>query len=368
MRVRFERRSRAPIWFKVALPVAAVGLTFLLSSVLILLAHVNPFVAYYRMFEGALGSWLGISETFVKAAPLVLTGLAVAVAFKGRFYNIGAEGQLYSGALGATWIGMQLSGLPTFIALPVTTLVAMLFGAGWALIPALLKVKLRADDVVCTLLLNYVMTLLVGALVNGPWRDPVTNWPQSPDLPESVLFPILLPQSRLHLGVALTLAAVAIVWYVLQRTTLGFSIKTVGLNERAAAFFGIAPGKTIIIAALMSGALAGLAGAGELLGLHGHLIETLSPGYGFTGIIVAMLGALHPIGIVFSATFMAIVITGAGAMSRYTGVPSYIAGVIEGLSLISVLATFLLNDYRIRLDWRSPRQLAPAQDIPQEAA
>jgi ABC-type uncharacterized transport system permease subunit len=352
MRVRFEKRKQAPIWFKVALPVGAVILTFLLSSILILFAKVNPLVAYFRMFEGALGSWLGISETLVKAAPLVLTGLAVAVAFKGRFYNIGVEGQLYAGALGATWIGMQFSSLPVFVALPVVTCVAMLFGAFWALIPALLKVRLRTDDVVCTLLLNYVMTLLVGALVNGPWRDPVTNWPQSPDLPESVLFPVLLPQSRVHLGVAFAIAAVALIWYVLNRTTLGLSIKAVGLNERAAAFLGIRPGRTIVIVALISGALAGLAGAGELLGLHGHLIETLSPGYGFTGIIVAMLGALHPVGIVFSAIFVAIVITGAGAMSRYTGVPSYISGVILGLSLISVLALFLLNHYRVRFEWR----------------
>src|SRR3569832_354178 len=193
----------------------------------------------------------------VKAAPQVLTGLAVAAAFKGRFYNIGAEGQLYAGALGATWVGMQLGALPAPAAIVVVTLAAMLFGAAWALVAALLKVRLRTDDVVCTLLLNYVMTLLVGALVNGVWRDPVTNWPQSPDLPESVLFPMLLPQSRVHLGVAFAFVAVVVVWYVMQRTALGLAIKAVGLNERASAFFGISPARTIVIVALMSGALAG---------------------------------------------------------------------------------------------------------------
>jgi simple sugar transport system permease protein len=363
MRLRFEKRKAAPAWFKVALPVAAVTLTFVLSAALILLARVNPAVAYFRMFEGALGSWLGITETLVKAAPLILTGLAVAIAFKGRFYNIGVEGQLYAGALGATWIGMQLSALPAALAVPIVTVAAMLFGALWALVAAVLKVQLRADDVVCTLLLNYVMTLLVGALVNGPWRDPVTNWPQSPDLPESALYTVLLPESRVHLGVALTVVAVVLVAYLLHRTTLGLAIKAVGLNERAAAFFGIAPGRTIVIVALISGGLAGLAGAGELLGLHGHLIETLSPGYGFTGIIVAMLGALNPLGIVFSAVFVSVVITGAGAMSRYTGVPSYISGVMQGLALISILAMFLLNHYRIRVEWRR----RPAQPPPRLA-
>ncbi|MFH0802721.1 MAG: ABC transporter permease [bacterium] len=350
MRLNFEKRKNTPAWLKGVLALAAVLISLLLSSSLILWAGASPLEAYLEMFRSSLGNWLGLSETLVKAAPLLLTGLAVAVAFRARFWNIGAEGQLYAGALAATFLGLHQGSLPAPLAIPLAILGAMILGGLWALFPAWLKTRFRVDDVVSTLLLNYVFILFVGAMVTGPWRDKVTNWPQSAELPESFWFPVLLTHSRIHLGVLLALIAALFIWFLIGKTVLGFEIGAVGAGEKAARFAGIDIRRTFLLTALLSGSLAGLAGAGELLGLHHHLIEKLSPGYGYSGIVVATLGALNPLGAVFSALFVATVVTGADAMSRFVGIPSYIGDVIQGLALLSALALFFLAEYRVRVE------------------
>ncbi|MBI2466758.1 MAG: ABC transporter permease [Candidatus Rokubacteria bacterium] len=332
------------------LPFLAVFVALALCSVLVLWAGADLMTAYAALFAGALGSRFAVLETFVKTAPLILTGLAVALAFRARFWNIGAEGQLYAGALAATWFGLTFTQTAAWLLLPLLLAASIAAGGLWALFPGLLKARLRVDDVVTTLLMNYVMLYLVSALVDGPWRDPVSQWPQSPEIVEAAQLPILLERSRVHLGIPLALVCAALVWLLLSRTPLGYAIRAVGANPRAAEFGGIPTTRVVAVAAFLSGALAGLAGAGELAGIQFHLMEALSPGYGYSGIVVAMLGGLHPIGVVLAALFFGVINNGAQTMSRITGVPTYLVEVMQGVTLLTMLAALLLNDYRLR--WR----------------
>lgn len=345
---RLERRHPLPLWQQAILPLLSVLMALALCALLVLWAGVDLLSAYTALFAGALGSRFAVLETFVKTAPLILTGLAVALAFRARFWNIGAEGQLYAGALAATWFGLTFTGTPTGLLLPL--LLAGSFAAGglWALVPGLLKTRLKVDDVVTTLLMNYIMIYLVSALVDGPWREPVSQWPQSPDIVEAAHLPVLLERSRFHLGIPLAFLAAALVWLLLARTPLGYAIRVVGANPRAAEFGGIRTTRVVAVTAFLSGGLAGLAGAGELAGIQFHLVETLSPGYGYSGIVVAMLGGLHPLGVVLAAFFFGIVNNGAHTMSTMTGVPTFLVEVMQGVTLLTMLTALLLNDYRLR--------------------
>jgi simple sugar transport system permease protein len=222
-------------------------------------------------------------------------------------------------------------------------------GALWALLPAVLRTRFKVDDVVTTLLLNFILLYLMGALLDGPWKDPLSGYPDSPDIGMEAEFPTVPGLSRLHLGIAVALLAAPVVWFLMERTVLGFRIKAVGENPVAANYAGIRTGRVILAAAAVSGALAGLAGAGEVGGVHFQVMDDLSPGYGYTGIVIAMLARLNPLGVVPAAFFFAIIITGAEGMSRATGVPVFLADVIQGVSLLTMLAALLFTQYRLRL-------------------
>jgi simple sugar transport system permease protein len=224
---------------------------------------------------------------------------------------------------------------------------AAVLGALWAIIPALLKVRLKVDDVVTTLLLNFVMLYGVTALLEGPWRDPRSGYPNSPSIRYEAEFPIL-SGINVHLGVALALGAAIAVWWMMSRTTLGFSIRAVGHNPAASHYAGIKVGRVILVAALISGALAGLAGAGEVGGVRYQVTSDLSSGYGYAGIVVATLAELNPLGAVPAALFFAIIFNGAGTMARSTGVPIYLADVIQGVALVCMVAGRLFAFYRLR--------------------
>ncbi len=347
---RLERGHPLPLWQQALLPPVAVLAAFALGAVLIRWAGVDLLTAYAALFGGALGSRFALLETLVKTGPLVLTGLAVALAFRARFWNIGAEGQLYAGAVAATWVGLTFTETTAWVVLPL--LLAGSFAAGglWALIPGMLKARFRVDDVVPTLLMNYIMLYLVSALLDGPWREPVSQWPQSAEIAEAAQLPVLVARSRLHLGIPLAFLCAGLVWLLLSRTPLGYAIRVVGANPRAAEFGGIPTTRVVAVTACLSGGLAGLAGAGELAGIQFHLMEALSPGYGYSGIVVAVLGGLHPLGVVLAAVFFGIVNNGAQTMSRATGVPTYLVEVLQGLTLLTMLAALLFRDYRLR--WR----------------
>jgi simple sugar transport system permease protein len=287
-------------------------------------------------------------ETLVKAAPIAFTGLAVAVAFRAKFWNIGAEGQLLAGAMAAAFIGGR-QGLPGWSLVPLMILCGALAGALWALIPALLKTRFRVDDVVTTLLLNFIMFYLMMALVDGPWKDPLSGYPDSPDIRLEAEFPILLEGTRLHLGVLLAVLAAPLAWFLMRRTTLGFNIRAVGESATAARYAGIRIPVVIAATAALSGALAGLAGVSEVGGIHFQVMAGLSPGYGYTGIVIATLALLNPLGVLPAAFFFAVVITGAEAMSRATGVPVFLAEVFQGVALICMLIAILFTQYRVRV-------------------
>ena len=346
MRLQIERNP-APVWFGVLIPLMSILLTFLLTAGFVLAYGANPFEAAYYFLVDPLSNPVRLIEVLVKTTPLLLAGIAVAFAFSGGYWNIGAEGQLYMGATAATAIGLQMRDTPAWLAVPLVIVGGILAGMAWATLPALMKVRLKIDEVVTTLLLNYVAIFLVSAILNGPWRDPISQWPQSPEIAASAIFPRLIPRSRLHLGFILALLVVFGVWFVLSRTSFGLKMKAAGFNIEAARFSGIHVERTLLMVALISGGIAGLAGASEVAGIHFHLIDAISPGYGYTGIIIATLGSLNPIGVSLAALFIGLIDTGAQTVSRALGVPIYLGDVLQATLLLVTLGMLLLQSYRV---------------------
>ncbi|MBP1806330.1 ABC transporter permease [Rubellimicrobium aerolatum] len=347
--MRLERRTHVPLAAAALAPLAAVGLALLLAAGLIAAAGVSPLAAYAELLRGALGSRLALTETLARATPLILTGLAAAVAFRARVWNIGAEGQFYGGALLTAWAGHALlAGGPPVLGVPALLLLGMAAGALLLLGPVALRLSLGVDEVVTTLLLNFAVLLFVGLMIEGPLRDPLAfGWPQSVPVASDLRLPDLVPRSRLHVGLLVALAAAALVWAVNARTVWGAETRAAGLNPRAAAFAGVSLPRTLLGVAALSGGLAGLGGATEVLGVTGSVTTNLSPGFGTAGIVVAMLAGLHPAGVVASAVFLATVFVGADAMSRATEVPSFIADVIMSASLLAMVVALLLVTHRV---------------------
>ncbi|GIK38532.1 MAG: ABC transporter permease [Chloroflexota bacterium] len=349
MSLKIERLP-APVWVRPLIPVAAIIVTFLLTATLVLLVRANPLEAYYYFLIDPLSSRVSAIEVLVKATPLLLTGAAVTFAFAGGYWNIGAEGQLYAGAVAATAVGLQVHGLSPWLAIPAMLVGGFAAGMLWALIPALMKIKLAIDEVVTTLLLNSVALFVVSFLLNGLWRNPISQWPQSPEIAPAAIFPKLIPRSRLHLGFILAVIIIVVLWFVLTRTAFGMRMRAVGLGPEAARFAGINVGRTMLISALVSGGIAGLAGVSEVAGIHYHLIDAISPGYGYTGIIIATLGTLNAWGVALAALFIGLIDTGAQTVSRALGVPAYLGDVIQAALLLVTLGMLLLQGYRVR--WR----------------
>ncbi len=349
MRIVIEERAHIPWWVKVLVPIFSVLVALLINSILIIYAGANPLKAYYYILTGSLGTEYSITETFVKMSPLLLNGLAVAVAFTAKFWNIGMEGQMYAGAIASIWAALTFKGLPAVLHLPLVIVCGLLAGALWGAFAGYLKVKFDANEVVTTIMLNYIMILLCGALVHGPWRDPVSFWPSSPAIPDSASFPVLLRGTRFHLGIVIAIAVAFLVHILMKHTTWGYEIKAVGANFKAARYGGIDAKRAIILTTFISGALAGLAGVGEAIGVQHKLLENFSPGYGYMGVGIGLLGGLHPLGVLVASFFFAALITGSEMMQRATGVSIALTYALQGIVLIVVLGMALLTQYRIRL-------------------
>ncbi|GGX68178.1 ABC transporter permease [Tateyamaria omphalii] len=346
--MRLERRAHAPLHLIVIAPLAAIVAALFLAGGLIAAAGVNPFGAYAEMLRGALGSRLSVTEMLTRATPLILTGLAAAVAFRARLWNIGGEGQFFVGALITAWIGHSLS-VPGPLGIPILMLAGMAAGALLLAVPAYLRLRFSVDEVVTTLLLNFIVILFVGMMIEGPLRDPLAfGWPSSVPVDGDFRLPDLVPRTRLHIGFLIALAAAGAVWLILARTVFGAETRAAGLNATAASFAGISLPRTLMGVAMLSGALAGLAGSVEVLGVTAGVTTTMSPGFGYAGIVVAMLAALHPAGVVAAAVFVATVFVGADAMSRATGVPSFIADVVVALCLLTMVVALMFTTYRVR--------------------
>ena len=351
--LRLELRSQTPRALLLGAPLLAIGFTLVISSLLVAWAGAPVGQAYALLLQGGFGSRFAITETLTRATPLIFTGLAAAVAFRARLFNIGAEGQLYLGALAAVAVGGLHGGsgftLSPWLLLPLMMAAAALAGAALLLVPALLKSRLAVDEVVTTLLLNFIVLLFVGAMLDGPMKDPTSmGWPQSVAIQDALLLDKLVPRSRVHSGLLGALACALALWALLRFTTHGFEIRAVGAGPRAAAFAGMPVGWVTVKVALLSGALAGVAGAVEVAGRAGYVTLDMSPGYGYSGIVIAMLAALHPLGVVAAAVFVAGILVGADSMSRVVGVPTYIAEVINAVALLSVLVATMFTQYRFR--------------------
>lgn len=318
---------------------AALALTLALAAGALALGGYPPGEAFGALLRGALGSPQAVvSITLVRTVPLLLTGLAVALAFRAGVWNIGAEGQLYVGAVAAVWVGLHAGALPGWLAVPAVLTASVTAGAAWAAVPALMKLRLGVGEVITTLLLNFVAIDLAAWLVHGPLQEPRGVFPQTESIAEAARLPLLIPDSRLHAGFAVAVVLAAVLALLLRYSRVGFSVRAVGASPAAARSAGRMPvGRVVAGAFLVSGALAGLAGGVEVAGVTYALYENLSPGHGYTAIAVALLAGLHPVGVVGTAVLFGVLEGGASAMQRSAGVPAAWVDGIQALVILSVL-------------------------------
>lgn len=332
-----DKKSKALQAVIIALITIAVG------TGLILLSDANPVEAYSNFFRGIFGNLNGFCEVFVKATPLIFTGLGCAVAFRTGFFNIGAEGQFYVGALAAAGVALGLPQIPGAARIILALAAGFLAGGVWALIAALFKAKLGISEIIVTIMLNYIAINLIGIAVRTFLMDPSGSVPQSAKIDPSVQLAQILPPTRLHVGFLIAVASVALIWFLLQKTTLGYEIKVVGFNKRAAACNGISVMKNIVISAFLSGGLAGLVGVVEVLAIQKKLLEGISSNCGYTAVLVALLAGNHPVGVMFVAVGMAAMQVGANTMQRQLGVPSAIVDILVGLVVLLILAKGIMR-------------------------
>lgn len=348
-----ERPSGQPstkeVILRSLLPLSAIVAALLLGAVLIYMVGINPWKAYKYLVYGAFGSSNSIAETIVKSCPLAFAGLGFAFAFRCGLVNIGAEGQLYLGALASILVGIYVKGLPSVIHIPLAVLAGAAAGALWGAIPGYLKARFGISEVINTIMMNYVGIYFVSYLVHGPLREPPGYYPQTARILPSAAFPKLIPGTRLHAGIFLVILATFLVHHILRNTTLGYQVKAVGFNRDAARFGGINVPLNLIIAMAISGALAGLAGVNEMLGVQHRLLDGFSPGYGYDAIAVALLGRAHPIGVFFAALLFGGLRAGANMMQRSAAVPIQLIYIIQGLVVLFVIgSTFLMDRYSAR--------------------
>ncbi|RME63578.1 MAG: ABC transporter permease [Caldilineae bacterium] len=345
-------RSRALEW---GTPLISVALALVFSGALLAIFGANPWETYVAMAKGAFGERYAISETLVKAIPLLLTGLAVSIAFRMLFWNIGAEGQLAWGAVAATWVALflpeRLDGLPGWAFLPLMFLAAFAAGALWGVIPGLLKAYLNVNEIITTLMLNYVALLWMQYLYTGPWKDPQGfGFPGTAQFPQEAWLPRMpLNLGRVHYGLALGLVAAVLLWFVLSRTKWGLEIKVIGENPQAARYAGMDIARNMVLVMIISGGLAGLAGFSQVAGVAHRLQNGIAVGDGFTAIIVAWLAKLNPWGVVLVSFLMAGLSTGGDQLQITMGLPAAVAGVLQGSILFFVLGGDVFTKYRLRI-------------------
>jgi len=328
------------LWPSLISRAVAVAAGLAVGALLIIGVGADPIKAYQALWEGSFGSIHSVTETIVKATPLLLAGLGMLIAYRGSVWNIGAEGQLQLGALAATVLGIVLGGLPAVVLLPLVIIGAFLAGGLWAAIAGWLKAKLEVNEVITTIMMNFVAILTVNWVMTGPLQDPTSGGvPITPYIAEAAQLPRLIPRTRLHAGLLLALICVGLVYVLLFKTTLGYQIRAVGANPRAARLAGIDVTRTILVAMVLSGGLAGLAGMSEICGLHHRLMGGFSPGYGFTAMVVALLGKLHPLGTVVAAILFAALVVGADAMTRAVRITTSLVFIIQGVVILFVLGS-----------------------------
>lgn len=352
MSLRIEPRrepSRAMVWLT---PVIAIALTVASGYLLFLALGLDPAETLYQFLIAPVETFYGWTELAVKAAPLILIATGLAIGFRANVWNIGAEGQLTMGAIAAAAVALGFWGQEGWWILPAMCVAGILGGLLYAAIPAFLKTRFDVSEILTSLMLTYVASLILSILVFGPWKDPDGyNFPQTRMFTDAAVLPILVENTRLHLGVAVAFLVALVAWFLMGRTVMGFQIQVVGQAPAAARFAGFSRNRITWFSLLLSGGLAGLAGTFEASGPIGQLIPQLTPGYGFTGIIVAFLGRLHPIGIIAGGAVMALSYIGGENAQVSAGLPQAATGVFQGMLLFYLLASDFLVRYRLR--WAS---------------
>ncbi|MBD2489486.1 ABC transporter permease [Aulosira sp. FACHB-615] len=327
-------------------PLIAITSALMVGAILIIFAGANPIAAYTALFQESLANYFGFGNTLTKMTPLLFTSLGVLVALKAGQFNIGGEGQIYLGALGSALIGLYVQGLPAIIHIPLALCAGFIFGAVWGWIPGYLKAVRGVNEVITTLLLNYIAVNLVSYLVQNPLKAPAAPSPYSPLIAKSAQLPIILPGSLAHAGIILALIAAIILWVLLGRSPLGYQITAVGLNPIAARYAGMSVERTIMLVMALAGGLAGLAGATEVMGLKYRLFEQVSPGYGFDAIAIAFLSRGNIGGVVLTSLFFAALRSGANVMQRSAGVPVTVVYAIQGLTVLFVAISLAVETQR----------------------
>ena len=362
MRIYFEKRKTYSPAVAVLTPVISFIVSLLLTAVMLAAVDINPVEVYAAMFRGAFGSWRDFTETLVKAIPLILTSLGVAVAFKLKFWNIGAEGQLVLGGIAASAVALFASSwLPASVVLPAAIIFGAMAGAVWAGVPALLKVKLNVDETLTTLMLNYVAIIAYDGIYCGPWRDPNGfGFPGTAQFPETAWLPRL--SGRAHMGLVIALVIAAALWFAFYRTKWGFELQMIGNNKKAARVLGVNIGKNILIALIVSGAISGIAGACEVTGISRRLQQGLSLGYGYTAIIIAWMSRLNPAVCVPVSIIMAGLLVGGDSVQIMMGVPSAMGRVMQGMILFPMLAGSIFAEYRLRASRSVTAPAAPTKE------
>jgi len=351
MRLVLERRAERSTTIAIASPLIAIALTLVTMTLLFALLGKSPVAALWVYFIDPLTDAYSLQEIAVKATPLVMIALGLSLCYLANVWNIGAEGQFLIGAVAGSWLAVRTNGTDAgHWVLPAMLVLGALGGALYALIPAICKVRFGASEILTSLMLVYVADLFLDYLVRGPWRDPKGyNFPTTAEFDPVATVPVLIEGGRLHLGAIIALAVVAAASVLLGRTIKGFEIRVVGAAPRAARFGGFNANQLILLTFAVSGALAGLAGIIEVAGPIGHLQPGISPGYGFTAIIVAFLGRLHPLGILIAGLFLALTFIGGEQAQISMRIPLDLTKVFQGILLFYVLACDSLVLYRIRL-------------------
>jgi simple sugar transport system permease protein len=347
---RIEQRPEPSATMRVAAPVVAVALTVLAGSIMFSALGHSPSETLKAFFVAPLSDMNGVSEWLLKASPLILIGCGLAVGFRANVWNIGAEGQLIVGAVAAAGVGLFYPNPDSLLILPLELLAGMAGGMAWAAIPAFLRARMNTNEILVTLMLTYVATLLLSWLVHGPWRDPAGfNYPQTALLPAAAMWPLFSDAYRLNTSVILTVIGVIAMWLFTDRSFLGYKMSVSGAAPLAARYAGFRESSAVWIGLLAGGAAAGVAGMAEAAGPLGQLSPQISPGYGFAAIIVAFIGRLNAFGIVLGGLLMSLLFLGGEGVQMTLALPSALTRIFQGILLFFLLAADFFIFYRIRL-------------------
>ena len=343
--------SWGDIGFAALLPVLAVLAALLIGAVLLALLRANPLQAYAALIGGALGDVSGLTQSLVKATPLLLVGLGICIAFRASVINIGGEGQIIVGALMATWFSLTFRAWPAWLLISATLIAGFLAGAAWGFVPGILKARLGVNEILSTVMMNAIGLQLMNYLLRGPLIDPAgvaagTFLAQSERLPENVWLPRLVPQTLLHTGALIAVVLAVAVYVFLWRTTIGYRIRAVGLNPDAARYAGVRVPVYQVLSLTLAGGFAGLAGVVEVIGVHHRLLEGITSGYGFSGIVAALFGNLHPLGAIPASFLFGGLLVGADKMQRAAQVPSALIDTLLGIVVLFVVGSSLWSRRR----------------------